>query len=94
MVDIGHFHISALDLWDISNPFHSSLIVKCHAVNEHCCPTALLEPSEMRWLDGQDIDWHICGPPAQQLWSKVDRARLNGGGAAGGERRSHKDIMR
>lgn len=21
MVDIGHFHISALDLWDISNPF-------------------------------------------------------------------------
>lgn len=93
VVDIGHFRISALDLWHFKS-FRSSLISKGRVVNKHCCAMALLGPRETLWLDGQDIDWHILGAPAQRLWSKVDRARLGGGGAAGGERRCNKDIRK
>lgn len=81
MVDIGHFHISTLDLWDISNPFGPALSQK---------GMLWISTVVRSWTDGSAGAWwealigwtgywltHL-GAPAQQLWSKVDCAGPGG----------------
>lgn len=82
MPDIGHVFISALDLWDISNPSYHKRESCEYGLLSICEQAGLLGSRQTWWLGGQDIDWHIWEllPSSCGLLSKVDRKVIGGGG--------------